>query len=137
MTDRSAFIHKPKSSTLRSGYLVDPQHTRKLFLAIWAEARKQPWWEKRVGLVGNDRKFFYFQINGLETGFARLEIKIDPEMLHESDKRRDMVEEYNEHARARGDIKPIGLKTIEKLTTDQIKKKLDKVLSECDSWTDM
>ncbi len=50
-------------------------------------------------------------------------------------KRNDIIELYNDHAEARGDLRPIGPRS--KLTTAQLKKKLVRVEKESESWTDL
>lgn len=69
----NAFIHKPK------GYLSDvyfhPYNTKALWDKVWAEAKRQDWWQPNVGCVGNKDGYFYFQIPGLTTGFARIKVE--------------------------------------------------------------
>lgn len=49
--------------------------------------------------------------------------------------RSSMIKLYNDHAEARGDIKPIKANT--NLTTNQISDMLKKISDDSDSWTDM
>jgi hypothetical protein len=72
MTNTTAFTHKPKRL---NGVYFHPTNTKALFDLVWAEARKQdlyPADEKHLGCVGNKDGYFYFQIRGLTTGFARI-----------------------------------------------------------------
>jgi len=72
MTNLAAFTHKPKGI---SGVYFHPTNTKALFDLVWAEARKQdlyPSDESHLGCVGNKDGYFYFQIRGLTTGFARV-----------------------------------------------------------------
>jgi hypothetical protein len=72
----TAFTHKPKS--LRNELFFHPTHTKALWDKVWTKARKQDWFptdEKTIGCVGNEDGYFYFQIRGLTTGFARLKIE--------------------------------------------------------------
>jgi hypothetical protein len=71
--NRSAFTHKPKS--LRDEVYFHPIHTKPLWDKVWAAAKSQDWYEPEMSYVGNDGEFFYFQIAGLTTGFARLKIE--------------------------------------------------------------
>jgi hypothetical protein len=74
MTNLAAFIHKPKHL---EGVFFHPTHTNALWDKVWTEARKQDWWptdEKTIGYVGNENGYFYFQISGLTTGFARIKL---------------------------------------------------------------
>lgn len=82
MPNRSAFIHKPKSL---SGILFSPVHTKALWDKVWDAARSSDWFEDNVGCVGNWDGFFYFQIPGLTTGFARVTVDLDPSILHHTD----------------------------------------------------
>jgi len=75
MTNLAAFTHKPKR--LSEEVFVHPTITKPLWDKIWLEARKQdlyPEDEKHLGYVGNKDGYFYFQIRGLTTGFARIKI---------------------------------------------------------------
>jgi hypothetical protein len=73
MSNLSAFIHKPKRL---DGVFFHPVHTKALWDKVWAEARRQDWWdENSVGCVGNKDGYFYFQIRGLTTGFARIKVE--------------------------------------------------------------
>ena len=72
MTNLAAFTHKPKRL---NGVFFSPTVTKALFDLVWAEARKQdlyPSDESHLGCVGNKDGYFYFQIRGLTTGFARV-----------------------------------------------------------------
>ena len=72
MTNLAAFTHKPKRL---DGVFFHPTSTKALFDLVWAEARKQglyPADETHIGCVGNKDGYFYFQIRGLTTGFARV-----------------------------------------------------------------
>lgn len=49
--------------------------------------------------------------------------------------KRDMIDLYNEHADARGDIKRIPRETT--MTKAQVQRKLERIERQADSWTDM
>ena len=70
--NRSAFSHRP--ARLANDVFVHPVHTKELWTRLWAAARSQDWWEEGVGYVGDLDGFYYFQIPGLRTGFARLSL---------------------------------------------------------------
>jgi hypothetical protein len=75
MTNLAAFTHKPKGHL--DGVYFHPINTKALWDKVWAEARKQDWFpadEKSIGYVGNKDGYFYFQISGLKTGFARIKV---------------------------------------------------------------
>lgn len=70
---QTAFTHKPKR--LSNDVYFHPVHTKTLWDKVWTKARKQDWWptdETTIGYVGNQNGYFYFQIKGLTTGFARI-----------------------------------------------------------------
>lgn len=73
--NHTAFTHKPKGCL--DDVYFHPVHTRALWDKVWTQARQQDWWQDNVGCVGNKDGCFYFQIPGLTTGFARLEVKKD------------------------------------------------------------
>lgn len=83
MPNRSAFIHKPKTL---DGVFFTPTETKALWDKVWAAAKAQDWWEDDLGCVGNQDGFFYFQVRGLTTGFARVQIELDPSILHHTDR---------------------------------------------------
>lgn len=80
--NRAAFIHKPKRL---DGVFVSPVHTKALWDRVWAAAKAQDWWEADLGLVGNKDGYFYFQVRGLTTGFARVKVETDASVLHHTD----------------------------------------------------
>lgn len=73
MTNLAAFTHKPKGNL--DGVYFHPINTKPLWDKVWSEAKKQDWWQDNVGCVGNKDGYFYFQVPGLKTGFARIEIE--------------------------------------------------------------
>lgn len=75
MANLAAFTHRPEN--LRNEVFFHPVETKVLWDKVWAEARKQDWWQDGITCVGNSDGYFYFQIRGLTTGFARL--KVDPQ----------------------------------------------------------
>lgn len=72
MPNRSAFNHKPKN--LAGGAFFHPLNTKALWDKVWTAAKAQDWYEPNLTCVGNKDGFFYFQIWGLTTGFARVKI---------------------------------------------------------------
>jgi len=67
------FTHQPKS--LVGGQFVHPMHTPKLWHLLWDAARQQPWYTDGVTYVGNADGWFYFQLRGVTSGFARVNLK--------------------------------------------------------------
>jgi hypothetical protein len=94
MSNRSAFIHKPKS--LAGGVFFHPLDTKILWDTVWNAAKAQDWYEPDLCCVGNKDGFFYFQIRGLTTGFARVTVDLDPAILHRTDLVRQIAEKFVE-----------------------------------------
>lgn len=67
----NAFIHRPKR--LANEICFHPSSP--YWGRVWDAAKAQDWWQPNVGCVGNDKGYFYFQIPGLTTGFARVEVR--------------------------------------------------------------
>lgn len=65
----SDFIHKPKKLAKFDVKPGTPEWDR-----MWAAAQAQSWWtdSQKMGYVGHDGEFWYFQNRGTTTGFARL-----------------------------------------------------------------
>lgn len=91
MPNRSAFTHKPKRL---DGVFFTPVDTKALWDKVWTAAKAQDWWEQDVACVGNQDGFFYFQIRGLTTGFARVQIELDPSILHRTDVERLIADKW-------------------------------------------
>lgn len=66
----NAFIHKPRKGTLN--FNIRPGNVR--WDTMWDVVRAAKWYEPGIGYVGDDGKFAYFQLPGLTTGFARINL---------------------------------------------------------------
>lgn len=63
----TVFMHKPKKLQK-----MDVMPGSEEWDRLWAAAKAQTWWDDKLGYVGHDGSFWYFQVDGLTTGFARI-----------------------------------------------------------------